>query len=412
MMGFPENYNTEILIKYVTTKDSFSGFSSMKSFVDGEEVEIKRYSLDRVYTKRSDFFNTFQTYWIKKVKFKKNQKRKVVIDYTVDTHYSFDRIEYNFSGGNWYKNVEHSKLVIYPMGFFNPHKPYPEGVIYEDGNYVFEKFNWEADYAFDWNGNVESIFESTLTGQGIYDVYRGEIGKCTFLSFYLFKDYLGNILYISPINFIIPPHKFQEIHHSNQRYTEDYPNNILRIDRKGYANGKYYLIADFIYLNKSFKPEYSFNYVKYFENEDLYLFNMNIGKSIFYYIRKLKTPDYISYTGDGPEDKDSIKLITSKNQLNKNPYKKISDIFYLPDSNAISLESQISNNYSFFDKLFTPGEYIDNLEAYVLQLIFLNREEDAWKYYEEHFPFLCNKEGSKEYILNKKQNILNLNDNE
>ncbi|HEY5122741.1 MAG TPA: hypothetical protein VIK14_03305 [Ignavibacteria bacterium] len=407
IMGFPENYSTDMFVKYVNIKDSVSGFNSVKSFVDGEEVEIKRYSLDRVYTKSSDFFNTFQTYWVKKVKFEKNQKRKVVVDYTVNNDYSFGMVEYNFTGGNWYKNVEHSKLVIYPVGVSNPPKPYPKDVRFEEGKYIFEKFNWEADYAFEWTGFVKSIFESTLTKNGIYDVFRGEIKEYTYLSFYLFKDYLGNILYISPINFIFPPYKFQDIHHTMRHYTEDYPGNILRIDRKGYSNGEHYLIADFIDQKKSFKPEYSFNYVKYFESENLYLFKTNIGKSIFFYIRKLKTSDYIRYTGNEPEDKDSIKIIMQRDQLGKDPYRN-EDIFYLSESNSFSLDSQITNNYSYFEKFLTPGEYLDNLEAYVLQMIFIGKEEEAWKYFDEHFPLLCRKQKSKDLILETKQKIIKL----
>jgi len=113
----------------------------------------------------------------------------------------------------------------------------------------------------------------------------------------------------------------------------------------------------------------------------------------------------MSYSRDKPEDQDSIKVITDRSKFIKNPY-RTSEVFTIPDSNAFSLESQISNNYSFLNKLFTPGEYIDNLEAYVLQMIFTGKEEEAWKYFDGRFPFLCRKQRSKERILETKQKII------
>lgn len=411
IMGFPENFNTDIPVKYVEIQDSISGFNSVKCFVDGEEVEIKRYSLDRIFSGSTDYFNTFQTYWIKKVKFEKNQKRKVVVDYTVNNDYSFGKMEYNFTGGNWYKNVEHSKLVIQPMGIFDPPMPYPKGVEFKNGKYVFEKFNWEADYAFEWAGYVKSKFRSILTKPGIYDVYRGDINGYTYLSFYLFKDYQQNILYVSPINFINPPYRFQDIHHSVYQYAEFYPDNILRIDRKGYSNGEFHQIVDFIDLNKTFKPEFTFTYYKYFDHDNLHLFKKNIGNIDYYFIMQLKTPYYIRYTHPKPEH-DSIRLIFNREEFVTNSYRGVENnnenIFYYLDSNASSLKNKASEYYSFFEKLFAPGEYLDNLEAYVLQMIFLNKEEEAWYFFEDNFPYFCDKEKSKERILEEKQNIFKL----
>ena len=393
-MGFPENSETSYSRDKENINNFHSVFNSIKSFVDGVEVEITPYSFNAVDAKK----NKYRAYWIKKVKFEKNQKRKIVVDYTV---YNTSEIEYNFTGGNWFKNVEHSKLIIYPMGGFNPGLPYPDGVKSENGNYVFEKYNWEAEYTFKWQAYVKSFFESTLTKYGIYDVFKGEIFGYTYLSFYFYKDYLGKVKYISPVNLIFPPHKFQQEGYSLKHFVEFYDGNIISIDRKGVDSEGYYTILDYIDLNKSVQPWLTCRYIKSKDRNNLLFIEQKLKEFRFYYIKHIKKPSSIKYTSNKYQD--TTKIVTKY------------DNFYQPDfslldSNAYNLEYQINNNYGFLVKVFYPDKYKNNLETYVLQMIFIGNEEGAWKYFDEHFPVFCSKQNSKDYILEMKQKIFEFKD--
>lgn len=362
IMGFPEISETSYKKDVTIFRNNESVFLSVKCFVDGEEIEIKPYPVKK--TGKKD--NKYLALWVHEVHFEKKQKRKVVIDYTVENSNSSE-IEYHFTGGNWFKNVEDSKLIMHPMGYWEPSVPFPEGVRYENGVYIFEKNNWEAEYTFKWQADVKTVFESTLTRKGIYEVYKGEINGFTYSSFYFFKDYQGNVLYVSPVNIIFPPHKYDHNSHSMKHYTdyglsdlyytfmENKGNNILTIDRKGKENGEYIPIIDYIDLNNSYKPGYVFRYHKKYEERGYtYLFKKNIGKSGFWYVMHIYNP---------------VEVIRDKN--------KIFDDFTVLDSNANILKQKINNNYGFLEKLFKTGDYLDNLEAYVLQMIFMNKEEEG-----------------------------------
>ncbi|HEY5535561.1 MAG TPA: hypothetical protein VIL99_11605 [Ignavibacteria bacterium] len=385
IMGFPERKNSEYGPGVLKLDKTYPGFSFITSFIDGAEVKLSYWP-----TNRSD--NIYITYRIKDVKFLKNQKRKVVVTYTQE--YTLDgdlkEIEYNFTGGNWYKDVGYSKLIIYPKIKFTPEVPFPEGLKYEGGNYIFEKFNWEAEYRFIFTGYAENktrklIFLDNLLIE--VNQFLPNTGLGIQMYYYVIKDYFRDIKYVSPIIYSVP---FRLYFDRLFNYSKGNLIGIRFMKQEDYTED--YETIHCFYFEKSYEPQFVFTDLKYVPNK-LYLFRSKIGNSIYFYARNLQDTFGTIIVNNSMAVTDSFQY--------KKPY-------LLLESNVNLLISNLSFNYNFPEKLFTPGEYLDNLEAYVLQTVFLGKEEEGWKYFDEHFPLLCDKQKAKDFIFETKQKIIEI----
>lgn len=396
IMGFPggkASYESDIAGHKIYPNPRFS---YIKSYVEGIEVELT----ERVTLRNDIYFD----YYTKTVKFEKNQKKNVVVYYTQHYIYSdsvnelpseygnftegllkmhnesTQEFEYNFTGGNWYKDVGYSKLIIYPKVKFQPKLPLPEGLRKEGENYIFEKYNWQAEYRFSMKGLISNqtldlIFDDEVLVE-TKEAFPFEYSGIHFY-YYVFKDYFGEVKYVSPFISSFSPYFHLVIRpwpiSSRNFYT-------LELRNKEGSDKDFFYEMHIFNFKKSYQPRYIFKDIQlsWQHYSQLCLICSYVGTAIYYYVRDFN---------------DTLNTLITKDTLS------------LLSANAKALDSNITNNYKFIDKLFTPGEYIDNLEAYVLQMIFINREGEAWKYFDDHFPFLCSKQKSKERILATKQKI-------
>jgi len=201
LMGFPElrvmEYHDSLQYKPVT------GFNYSTSFVDGIEVELQSFD-DEVYEDQSVSLG-YNIYCYKFVKFEKNQRRKIKFIYLRDYSNKKDveEIEYNFTGGNWYRDMEHCKLIVYPQVEFQHKEPLPEGTIYKDGKYIFEKRNWEPEHKFMLKGFIENnTIKVLFFDKYLFEFYEMIPKEKVFLNnyyYYVVKDYFRNIKLVSPL---------------------------------------------------------------------------------------------------------------------------------------------------------------------------------------------------------------------
>lgn len=386
IMGFPENLDPPL---YTSEMPDVSfrplKFEGIVSFIDGNITELKREIILTVINKNKIFL----PYWTKSVKFNKNQRRKVQVRYyTGGYFYNFSsyNFEYNFTGEKWFKKVNKSKLIIIPAGDFIPKEPFPDGIKMENGMYVFEKSNWEAEYRFKWGGKITGpVKKIKYYNNYIYELYDDTFNNEGYpkISHYLIKNFYDSILYVSP--YILSFNKDIKI---TDNLKSD---NILEIIQKYddfFLNKKMYFTE--YDLNESCRQCFSFqaeqvicDYIKLSEK---------VGESIFYY---LVGKDY-------PHNVANSSFVSEPGELTQ-AYSK--DCFESLSVNSKKLETEIQS-YNFIEKILFPNKYRNILEAYVLQLIFLEKEEDAWKCFDEYFPILGDKEISKKFILDLKQKIL------
>jgi len=388
IMGFPErqviNYpNDSIIYKYG------NGFIFRTSFVDGKEVEVNYYEPSY----RNHYLsNTYLTYLYNSVKFEKNQKRKIIFTYTQEYTEKDDlkEIEFNFTGGNWYRDVAHCKLVIYPRTEFENVEPLPNDTRYENGKYIFEKFNWEPEYRFLLKGYVtKNTYNVLFLNNFLVEVYQVFFESGIFANFYYYmiKDYFRNTKFITPYILSRSGELFFD-KHENLSIGDISYFNIMK-DENHIMNTISVHYYDF---KKSYNPLFVFNNIKYVPFYK-YVFSHHISDSKFYFVLDFK---------------DSLRTIIMSDSLNKSETLDSKEAYSILTNSAATLDSQIQNNYSIFNKSFFPGEYKNNIEAYVLQLIFLGRDIEAWEYFEDNFPIFCSKESSREFILKTKQDIIDL----
>lgn len=381
IMGFPENLEPPLYLKKMPDVNyQISLFRYIVSFVDGKKTELKQEIIPIIINKNKIFL----PFWIKSVKFSKNQKRKIQVRYFVR---DFARnFEYNFTGGKWLNKINKSRLIIIPVGDFTPNEPIPEGVKLENGMYVFEKSNWEAEYRFKWGGEVTGPVKKTECYDNfIFELHNDtyKIGGYPEIYHYIFKNYYDSILYVSP--YLLSFNEPVEV------VTNNKSDNIFEIvcEYDDFFLNKKMFFTEYD-INESFGQCFKFqaeqvicDYIQLFEK---------IGESIFYYLVDKEYPHNV-INSSNIRDSDEITQAYSKNCFES----------LLDNSDTLGKELQ---SYNFIEKILFPNEYRNILEAYVLQLIFLEKEEEAWKYFDEYFPLLGDKEISKKFIIDYKQKLL------
>jgi hypothetical protein len=130
LMGFPEGAGGDVNFEGVKKKTTFKSFAT---WVDGRRISARR-----VLANEPNEDGGLDAYWVKAVRFGRNQTRKVRVAYRAplgDTSLGENFLSYDFTGGNWKGKVDESVLTI---RFAGP------------GYYLFPNYDLGTKRAWKW----------------------------------------------------------------------------------------------------------------------------------------------------------------------------------------------------------------------------------------------------------------------
>jgi hypothetical protein len=148
LMGFPEGAGGDFDSDSLKQKTAFKTFFTS---VDGRRLKSRR-----IVAASDQDSEAFQAYWVKSVRFGRNQTRRVRVSYRAPLGGSTDGsfVYYDFTGGNWKGKVAQSDLSIkftspgnylfFPIGLESKPKQW------RDGSTLHYRWrNWQAQEGFD-----------------------------------------------------------------------------------------------------------------------------------------------------------------------------------------------------------------------------------------------------------------------
>lgn len=166
-MGFPESGGGDLDAARYRKR---SGFARFATWVDGKPVSARR--------EASVGDSEYQAFWVKRVRFDKEQRRIVRVRYRSspgDDITSTRGAGYSFTGGNWRGKVDETTLravihlpgttLVQFMAQAEEGKPL-SGITHTGNEFLFRQTHWQAE------GSAGVAYKATMSGYMFLDGFR------------------------------------------------------------------------------------------------------------------------------------------------------------------------------------------------------------------------------------------------